>query len=243
MKTLLLDIETAPAIAYVWSMRDKFIPIDRLIEPGYTMCYTAKWLGERDLIFDSVHVTRPLQMFKKVRALLDEADAVVHYNGRRFDIPVLEAEFLTNGILPPSPFHQVDLYQTAKRFALPSRKLDYICQRLGLGQKVKHQGMDLWKACMAGEEAAWRKMEKYNRQDVRLLENLYNVLLPWVQGHPNHAIESGEDCCPHCGSLDLKWKGYRESITRRYRRFVCKSCGAWGRSVKCERGTATVRGF
>jgi hypothetical protein len=141
---------------------------------------------------------------------------------------------------PPSPFHQIDLYATAKRFALPSRKLDYISQHLDLGRKTKHKGMELWTACMGGEESAWRVMERYNRQDIRLLERLYNVLRPWIKDHPNHSIADGE-CCPTCGSHNLRWKGWRESITRRYRRFVCNDCGAWGRAVKSEPGTAITR--
>lgn len=243
MKILLLDIETAPAIAYIWSMRDKFIPLDRLIEPGYTLCYTAKWLGEKEVFFDSIRESRPKDMLKGIWRMLNEADSVIHYNGISFDIPVLEGEFLKHRLKPPSPYHQIDLYQTVKRFRLISRKLDYVTRMLDLGRKVEHKGMDLWKSCMGGDNEAWDVMEKYNRQDVKLLEDLYFVLRPWIRNHPNLAIESGEEVCSHCGSDNLKWKGYRESITRKYRRFVCRDCGAWGRAVKCERGTAKVRGF
>jgi len=243
LKILLIDIETSPCIAYAWTLRDKFIPVDRLIESGHTLCYTAKWLGSKELIFDSVHASSPRKMISGVHKLLDEADVLVHYNGATFDVPVLEAEFLLHGMPPPSPFHQVDLYKTVQRFRLPSRKLDFVAQALGLGAKVRHKGMDLWKECMAGDDAAWRTMERYNRQDVKLLEKLYYELRPWILNHPNMAIADGDTRCPHCGSLNLKWKGYRESITRRYRRFVCKDCGAWGWSVKCERDTAKVRGF
>jgi hypothetical protein len=240
MRVLLIDIETAPAMAYVWSLRDRYIPIERLITPGHTLCFAAKWLGEREVIFRSVQSGDRKAVIKAAHKLLDEADAVCHYNGRKFDIPVLEAEFLTHGMRPPSPFHQIDLYATAKRFALPSRKLDYISRHLDLGRKTKHKGMELWTACMSGEESAWRVMERYNRQDIRLLERLYNVLRPWIKDHPNHSIADGE-CCPTCGSHNLRWKGWRESITRRYRRFVCNDCGAWGRAVKSEPGTAITR--
>ncbi|NIV35232.1 MAG: hypothetical protein GWN58_38990, partial [Anaerolineae bacterium] len=42
--------------------------------------------------------------------LLDEADAVVHYNGKKFDIPTLNREFVKYGFTPPSPYKQIDLY-------------------------------------------------------------------------------------------------------------------------------------
>lgn len=239
MRILLLDIETAPMQVYAWSLWDKYVPIERIIEPGHTLCIAAKWLDERGIMFNSVHQSSRASMVKWIHKLLDEADAVCHYNGIKFDMPVLEAEFLSHGLKPPSPYKQIDLYRTVKRFHVPSRKLDYIAQHLGLGRKTKHKGMDLWKACMAGDAAAWRVMERYNRQDVNLLEKLYKVLLPWIKQHPNHALEG--ECCPNCGSEKLQWRGWYHALTRSYRKFVCKSCGSWGRSVKSEAG-AKLRG-
>jgi hypothetical protein len=57
-----------------------------------------------------------------------------------------------------------------------------VAQKLGVGAKVKHSGFQLWIDCMAGNDKAWREMKKYQIQDVELLDNLYNVLLPWLPG-------------------------------------------------------------
>lgn len=242
MKILLVDVETSPNIAYVWRMFDKFVPISNLIERGRTLCYTAKWLGSDEVIFDSIFQTHPKTFLRRVHKLLDEATAVVHYNGKRFDMPVLEAEFLLAHMPPPSPTKQVDLYQTAKRFALPSRKLDYLCTALGLGSKVRHSGMDLWRRCLANDPAAWQEMEQYNRQDVVLLEALYYTLRPWIKGHPNASIGADSPICPHCGSTHIVRKGHRNSASRRYARFNCRSCGTWFQSSVSERGiSATSR--
>lgn len=236
-KILLLDIETAPLIVYAWSLYDKFTPITNIVEPGHTLCFAAKWLGEKEVIFDSINDSRPGDMIRKVWKLLDEADAVIHYNGKKFDIPVLEAEFLLAKLKPPAPTPQIDLLQTARRFRLPSRKLDYISQRLGLGQKTKHKGMELWRQCMAGDEAAWKIMERYNRQDVKLLEKLYYELRPWIKSHPNMSVyrkDTEEHVCPVCGSTHIRWKGYRTTASARYRRFVCTDCGSWGQSTSLD---------
>jgi DNA polymerase III epsilon subunit-like protein len=84
-------------------------------------------------------------MLKKIHSLLDECDAVIHYNGTRFDIPTLNKEFLEAGMPPPSPYHQIDLLKTSrKEFRFPSNKLDYVARALGLGQKTKHEGFELW---------------------------------------------------------------------------------------------------
>ncbi len=131
MRILLLDIETAPMQVYAWSLWDKYVPIERIIEPGHTLCFAAKWLGEKGMIFDSVHASSRERMVKHMHKLLEEADAVCHYNGTRFDIPVLEAEFLTHGLNPPSPYKQIDLFRTVKRFHVPSRNAYSMTSGLG----------------------------------------------------------------------------------------------------------------
>ena len=45
-------------------------------------------------MFDSVHESKPEQMVSRVHGLLDDADVVCHYNGKKFDIPTLNREFL-----------------------------------------------------------------------------------------------------------------------------------------------------
>ena len=70
-------------------------------------------------------------MLEGIHKLLDEADAVIHYNGKRFDIPSLNKEFLLNGMFPPAPFKEIDLLTVARgRFRFVSNKLDYVAQQL-----------------------------------------------------------------------------------------------------------------
>lgn len=232
MKALLLDIETAPNLVYVWRLFDERVPVDNLIKPGYTLCWSAKWLGSKTVLFDSIHHSKPETMIRRIHALLDEADAVIHYNGSRFDIPVLQQEILQLGLAPPSPVKQIDLLDTArKQFRFPSNKLDYVSRALGLGKKVAHKGMELWKGCMDGDDASWRTMERYNKQDVRLLEPLYQKLKPWIKGHPNAALfkDSNRPMCPTCGSHNLQARGIAKTTTLTYQRFQCKECGKWSR--------------
>ena len=233
MKVLLIDIETAPHRVYSWGLFDQRIAINQIVEPGYTLCFAAKWLGKRGMIFDSVHQSKPDAMFKRVHALLDEADAVCHYNGRKFDIPTLQAEFVKRKMRPPSPFRHIDLLTTCRgQFRFASNKLDYVSQLLGLGQKTQHKGMPLWSACMQGDEAAWRVMERYNRQDVRLLEKLHDDLLPWIKNYPNRALYSGKAVCPSCGGKHYQQRGTSVTLGRQYARLQCQDCGKWFRSTK-----------
>jgi len=194
------------------------------------MCYSAKWLGEEDVYFDSVHRNDAKKMLEGVHAMLCEADAVVHYNGSKFDIPTLNKEFLVHKMPPPPPIKQIDLLRTVKsQFRFPSNKLDYVAQRLGLGKKKDHEGHILWVKCMNGDKKAWKTMEEYNIQDVILLEKLYNRLTPWIKTPLNKTIMMKDRdgfVCPTCFKPSLLSKGFRYTTTGAYQRYQCKACGA-----------------
>lgn len=228
MKILALDIETAPNLAYVWGLFNQNIGINQIDTTGYVMCWAAKWVGEEEIMFESIFNVSPKRMLRKIHKLLSEADVVIHYNGRKFDIPTLNKEFVLNGLTPPAPYKQVDLFQTCRRvFRFVSNKLDFVAQQLGIGHKVRHEGHELWVKCMAKDPEAWGRMEEYNKQDVVLLEHLYNRLLPWIPNHPNRAVEAGKICCPACGSTNYNYRGYYPAKQHEYRRIRCMDCGKW----------------
>ena len=235
MRILLLDIETCPLTSFHWGLWDQNIAINQIVEDGRTICWAAKWLKEREIMFDSEHESNPNKMFKRIHKLVDEADAVIHYNGTQFDMPHLNTGFLDHDLVPPSHYANIDLLQTARRqFKFASNKLDYVARRLGLGSKLKHKGMDLWRGCMNGNESDWRTMKRYNIQDVRLLEKVYLKLLPWIPNHPNLGvcINAEKLTCGSCGSENVKRDGIQYNKTLSYQRYRCKGCGKPQRSPK-----------
>lgn len=237
MKLLLLDIETAPNKAYVWGLFDQNIASNQVEQSSYTLCWSAKWLGQSQTQQASLRTVRDgaasrahmQAMLKPIHALLDEADVVVHYNGLKFDIPTLNKEFITHGFRPPSPYKQLDLLQVARRaFRFQSNKLSNVSSALGIGRKIKTD-FSLWVACMNGDQKAWDRMLRYNAQDVRLLERLYRQLRPWIKAHPNFSAHDGKFSCPKCGSGHVKKQGFKVQITRKYQQYQCQSCGGWFR--------------
>lgn len=233
MKILAIDIETRPSLAYVWGLWDENIPLDRLIESGEMICWAAKWLGEKKIEFADVKHEGKSAMIKRAWKLLDEADCVTHYNGKRFDVPYLQRAFLEEGLTPPRPYQQIDLYDTVKRqFNFPSSKLQYAAEYLLGDSKTKHDGFELWTKCMEGDEKAWKKMKAYNIHDVEITEKLYYKLQPWIKAHPSAAAHVGENICPKCGSVEITKNGYVFLRTGRYQAFKCKGCGAHSRSTK-----------
>lgn len=234
MKTLLIDIETSPNVGDVWRLWKQNISIDQLRESSRVICFGAKWLDKRGTMFYSDWKHGHGHMVDRAYELLEEADQLVHWNGRRFDVPHLFREFLLAGYPPPAPSHQLDLLETVKRrFAFPSNKLDYVSQTLCGTRKVKHEGHELWVKVLAGDPAAQRKMERYNRKDVLLMEPIYHKLEPWLLGPMNMRLHKaeGDSGCPHCGG-QLVRNGYQYTTVGKYQRYRCAACGAPSRASK-----------
>lgn len=233
IKILLLDIETAPNLAYVWGLWEQNVAINQIADVSYVLCWAAKWYDGNEVMFDSVEKSGAKKMLKRIHKLLNEADVVVHYNGMKFDIPTLNKEFLVHDMSPPSPYKQVDLLRVSRgTFKFQSHKLDYVSQQLGLGSKTKHAGFQLWVDCMKGDADAWRKMEVYNKQDVVLLEKVYDKFKPWIRNHPNHALYDSGACCTHCGGANYQARGVARTKSVTYQRYQCLDCGGWFKGDK-----------
>jgi hypothetical protein len=168
---------------------------------------------------------------------LDEADAVVHYNGRKFDIPRINGEFVLAGMTPPSPFRQIDLLVTIKhKFDFEANSLDYICQRFGIGQKEHHDSAMWMKAILEDDAESWELMKVYNIGDVTITEALYFRILPWIDKHPNWSTYTGEICCPACGGDDFNQEGFAYTQQGRFQRYSCRGCGKWFRDPRRDQG-------
>jgi len=235
-KILLLDLETSPNLAYVWGKYEQdVIEFER---EWSIICYSAKWL-------DGSQKTRCLADYKGYNGnymddgklvrdlwnLCSEADIIVAHNGDSFDIKKMNARFTYHGLTPPTPYKTVDTKKVAKKyFAFNSNSLNDLGKHLGLGKKVETGGFELWLGCMRGDAQAWKKMKKYNKQDVLLLEKVYLRLRPWMVTHPNAGMYTDKLVCPRCGSGRIQSRGLYKNKTTEYKRTYCSDCGGWGRT-------------
>lgn len=244
MKLLHLDIETAPNLAHVWGLWQQNVALNQLIVPGYVLCWAAKWDGEKAVAFRGLHGSSQKKMLEDIHGLLSEADGVVTYNGKSFDIPILNGEFAQSGIKPPPPYKHVDLLTDVvkNRFRFPSFKLEYVAKRLGVGSKVKHEGHLLWIGCMNDDAAAWKRMELYNKGDVLLQERLYHKVRPWISNPPIHGLyNDGRPCCPNCGSENMRRRGMAKTRVQTYQQYQCQACGAWCRDAVKDKAAKVQR--
>lgn len=180
-RLLVVDIETMANLAWCWGVWQQDIHPPQIVKHKRTISFAAKWVGEREVrFFSEFHDGRDV-MVNAAWDLLNEADAVIGYNSRRFDVKHLDTEFKLSKLGPPSHFQHIDLLQVTKReFAFGSNKLESVADRMGLGKKREHEGFALWLKCEAGDAAAWKRMKAYNVQDVRLTERLFEDFREWI---------------------------------------------------------------
>lgn len=237
-KILFLDLETSPLIAYAWGPKWETNLIE-VTEQSQVLSYSAKWLGgvfitrgQVDTKGYKANVVDDQKLVLELWKLLDGAEQVVAQNGKDFDIRVLNARFLKHGLQPPSPYRVVDPKIEAKKLLrLPSNSLDDICDYFKIGRKLEHEGFPLWKKCMAGDSGAWRRMKRYNKHDVVLMEQLYFKLLPWIKNPPARF----DGLCPKCGSDHLQKRGpvaVGGSTYQSYRCYECHGCTRSGKALE-----------
>jgi DNA polymerase elongation subunit (family B) len=236
MKILTLDIETAPNLVYVWGLWNQNVSIESIVEPTYMLSWAAKWYGKKKIYYRDCYAD---DFLTKIHEMMEEADAIVTWNGISFDIKHLNREFIEAGMTPPFVAKDLDLVRTArKRFKWPSNKLDYVAGRL-LNEQKDDVPYRLWLDCMNGVKSAWAKMKKYNKRDVEITEKVYTVLRPWIIGHPNHGLyveDQDNPICRACGSAHVHSKGWQATNVRGYQRYKCQDCGWSGRGRNMIKG-------
>jgi len=220
MKTLLLDIETSPNLAYVWQKWET--NVIQFKSEWEILSIAYKWLDKGTIFAKSQKDMTEKELVQEIWELLDEADIVVAHNGDQFDLKKIRAKFLEYRLTPPSPYKQVDTKKIAKSAAaFNSNSLDDLGATLNLGRKGKTGGFDTWLGCMANDPAAWAQMIKYNKQDVALLEKVYLRLRPYATSHP----VVSQVGCPTCASLNTKKAGVLITRTVKKQTHKCNDCG------------------
>ncbi len=221
-KILHLDVETRPTLAYVWRGYKENINPEQVKEHDGIICWAAKWHGQKGMKFSATWEDK--DYLKKLKKLLVEADAVVTYNGDRFDLPKIRGQLLRYRLGPLPKLTSIDIYKYVRKLGLFSGRLAYICQILDLGTKIKHHGFKLWIEVLEKKPSAQRLMKRYNKQDVKLLEEAYEILRPYLDKHPRLHHRDG---CKNCGSKHVTKRGYYHTDSYVVERLECQSCGKW----------------
>lgn len=241
-KILVMDIETAPILAFVWSKwNNNIYNNEQFVHDWFMLTWAVKWMGE-DKVYSGKLTSKEAKneddkrIVKELADYMNEADYVLAHNGDKFDFPRINSRLALNGLKPISPYVSIDTCKLARRnFGFTSNKLDDLLKQFGLSGKTSTD-FSLWRRCVEGDLTALKEMESYNKNDVVILEKLYMVLRPYIKGLPN-LVQSvtgmGKDkACAVCGSTDLKHDGYYRTNANIFNSYRCNSCGGFSRGRK-----------
>lgn len=227
-RILFLDIETKLVRTLSFGIRDQHIThkqIEDVPASGRTIhCVGLKWLGERKVTVLTEWDHGYEGMIQGAHDALCQADAVATYNGAKFDLPKLEGQFALLDIgLPPKPTH-IDIYKAARGWGFICNKLDYLAPLFGLGSKVKHPGLEMWIGVLNGCAKEQRRMTRYCAGDVRLTEDLFNRVRPYIRNLPR--LRAGGECAG-CNSHNVQLRGFNYSQHFKTQRVFCLDCKVW----------------
>jgi hypothetical protein len=233
-KILVLDIETKLLDMLAFGIRDQFIAHTALKDiPASARlihCVGLKLVGERKVTVLSEWEHGYSEMIRRTRDALDDADAVVGFNHEAFDMRKLQGQFALEGVHLPKPPTNIDIFKTARKMGFPSSKLDYLSQAFGIGSKVKHPGFDMWRDVYNGCPKAQAKMVRYCAGDVRLTEQLYFRLLPYLDNYPHLRERSGHSCAKCEGPMTSQ--GWKRTKHYKIQSLKCGDCGSWAQGKR-----------
>jgi hypothetical protein len=232
-RRLFFDIETSFNIGIFWRAGyNQTIRPEDIIHERAIICVCWKWEGEdkiHSLTWDRNQSDK--QLLEKFIKVLNEANEIIAHNGDRFDVKWLKTRCLFHRIPMFPRYQSVDTLKIGKaQFNFNSNKLDYIAKFLGVGEKMEHEGLDLWKKIILHKDKeSLTKMVDYCKQDVVILEKVYNELKNYAPHTFNYAAYNYDEkwACPECASLHTtlnKTHTTRQGVIKRYMRCSDKAC-------------------
>ena len=212
-KRLFYDIETSFCQGHFWrSGYSLNILPHQIIKHAQIICISWKWEGE-DKIYNADWGNNKQcdkALLKKFIKQLDKADEIIAHNGDRFDIKWIRTRAVFHGLEMRHTYNSVDTLKWSKRYLnLPSNKLSEICKYFSLTNKLDTGGISTWTDIVFHKDKeALARIIHYCDGDVTSLEDVFNVLLPYVRPNMHYGVLRGGNKwgCPECGSLNVTKK-------------------------------------
>lgn len=239
-KIIVLDIETLPDLPQVlkhlpkiddWNGNSLKASINSTLCIGYKElgAKQTKCMNAWDYPSWNDSVNNDKELLKDFSKMMKDVAAIITHNGKKFDWKFLQTRLLVNDLpqLPTDIIH-IDTRELSKRYLYSiSNRLNDVAELTKATKKLENGGWELWEKVWRKEPKALKLMEKYCKQDVKTLEEVYTKLRPFVKNLPNANVFNMEKtACPTCGSLAIQKDGWRTTKTERYQRLRCTDCGS-----------------
>lgn len=187
-KILYYDIETALMRVDMFNLfvPGKFVSWKSIERKSFVVSWAAGWLDNGKIESASLTPGEAKRGYDKrilqaLWGLIDNADYVCGHNSNRFDNKFINYRFLKNNIPAPLGYRTVDTLAFARKyFKNDSNALEHWSLDLG-GAPKDDMDIEDWKAVARGDEKAIRKMETYNRGDVRNGIVILKKFREWVE--------------------------------------------------------------
>lgn len=236
LRICLWDVETSGILATTWNLYPEYIAYENMVDDWFMISVAWKELGKSKV--DSVSVLDDPKRFKRnnkddyhviktVRDALEDVDILIAFNGDRFDTKMFNSRLIYHGLPPLPKIVFIDPLKEIKKVAkFTSHRLDFL-STLFTGEGKMKTPSGTWLQAMNGDVAAIKLMVRYNKVDVKKLEEVYLKLRPYFKSHPN--IATPDTCnCPKCNSNKTRKNGIRMRASGiRVQQYTCNNCGSW----------------
>lgn len=233
-KILFFDIETSPVLAWIWKTGSKICVTHEQVKRGMKsdiICICWKWNSEKTVhaLDWGINKQDSTKMIDEFTNEIEKADIAIAHNGDKFDVRHINTQRLLHNQKPIAwPTTEDTLSQFRKYFYFPSYKLDFIGKTLTNTGKDKMVFQDWIDVVEHKNSKVLKKMVKYCKNDVILLEKIFNRASIFFKPKTNMGLikGTGRFACPRCGSNRVQSNGLRRTLAKTYQRLRCHSCGS-----------------
>lgn len=208
IKRMIWDIETSPNIGLFWRPGYKVsLSHDNIIQERAIICICWKWEGDKSVHHLQWDEGCDRDLCSEFLEIAKTADELIAHNGDKYDVKFFNSRCAFHGLDPAPIWKTVDTLVIARRrFGFNSNRLDYLGKFL-LGEGKLETGFGLWKDILLKNcPVAMKKMVKYCKQDVVLLEKVWQKIGAYhaPKSHAGVAQGLGKWTCAHCGCEDVR---------------------------------------
>jgi DNA polymerase elongation subunit (family B) len=230
-RRLFLDIETSYLKVAVWDLYSKSnvrISHKNILPGGDPKIICACWKWAKRQKVESIEWNQrqnDKRIVKRLVQVMDSATEIVAHNGNRFDIPWIRGRAIYHRVPMRPTYPTLDtLRKSRQKFHFPSHRLDYLGNHL-VGENKLPTEFDLWMAIVEDRcPKSMAKMVRYCKQDVRLLEKVFDRMSPYIE--PITSVTRWPSYCPECGSANTIVHEERIRATGyTHVGFRCRDCG------------------
>lgn len=141
---------------------------------GRVLCACFKFQDEKKI--------RTVEAFRKadekaalleIRDHLEDAQIIVTWYGKMYDIPMITARMMRHGIKPPALKMHIDLkFIHAHRCATQGHRLENVAKDLALKFQKYEVEAEAWQAATDGDRPSFNRIVKHCQQDVLITEEV-----------------------------------------------------------------------